>query len=654
MTPLLSRTACFTALAVAMACGNEAEKRLLEIEKERSALPALTAAEQFSQRIGHHGFEADPAWIVIDFGRTVTPDRIAVFPARPPAGENSPANGFPGKLEFEIDESTDFSTSIEVTEWSEASPGAGERLPFLTFEGNRASGRYLRVNVSGFRTDASGAKFFRLGEMVVIENGTNVALGKSVTTSEALQTARAWEPMNLVDGYFWCQPLQGAGGSPTEGHQTSPRKEQQVDGKVWVEIDLGVKRPIDEVHLVPADPKGVTSAPGYGFPTHFRLMADVGTEDEKVILKEDSPPFPGEALPNPGTAQVMKDTDGLEARRIRVECDALWRRGPSTGSPSDYLFALSEIQCWHQGMNFAEGAVVTVSDGVRNNEWFQEALTDGFSSRHPLLSWNQWLDGIQRSEELRKEAESIRRAIFEGERMEAQALRKKAIAIAGGALVFAMIMILAQRARSKKQQESLRERIARDLHDEIGASLSHLAMQGDLARRQLEREELTSGRLENISASARETLDQMRDIVWLLSPKAGGDWQELSLRLEAISRRLLEGSGHDVRAEGVPPGGKPAIERARDLVAFLKESISNAVRHGGASTVRVNFNWGSSLRLSVEDDGKGFDEKEASASSGIGLKHLRERASALGAKLSIRSRPGEGTSILLDMPFRNR
>lgn len=654
MTPLLSRTACFTALSLAVACGNEAEKRLLEIEGERSSLPALTAVEQFSQRIGHHGFEADPAWVVIDFGRTVTPDRIAIFPARPPAGENSPANGFPGKLEFEIDETTEFSTSIEVAEWSESSSGAGERVPFVMLEGNRASGRYLRMNVAGFRSDGSGGKFFKLGEIVVIENGTNVALGCTVTSSEALQTARAWEPMNLVDGYLWCQPLQGAGGSPTEGHRTLPRKEQEVDGKVWVEIDLGVKRPVDEVHLVPADPKGETSAPGYGFPSHFRLVADAGSADEKVILKEDSPPFPGEALPNPGTAQLMKGMEGLEARRIRLECDALWRRGPSTGSPSEFLFALSEIQCWHQGMNFASGAVVTVSDGVRTKEWFPEALTDGFSSRHLLLSWNQWLDGIRRSEELRSEAELIRRAISENERAEAETLKRRAVGIAAGALVFAVLIIFLQRSRSKRQQEQLRERIARDLHDEIGASLSHLAMQGDLARRQLERSELTSGRLEDLSASARETLDQMRDIVWLLSPKAGGDWPELSLRLEAISRRLLEGSGHEVCVEGTPPGGKPAIGRARDLVAFLKESITNAVRHGGASTVRVNLNWGSSLRLAVEDDGKGFDEKEASASSGIGLRHLRERASALGAEVSIRSSPGEGTRILLDMPFRNR
>jgi signal transduction histidine kinase len=254
---------------------------------------------------------------------------------------------------------------------------------------------------------------------------------------------------------------------------------------------------------------------------------------------------------------------------------------------------------------------------------------------------------------LRLQADEIRRKIAVREKEEAAAFGKRAAVIAGGTIILAGAVIALQRRRSKRQQEALRERIARDLHDEIGASLSHLAMQGDLARQQLDRAELTSDRLQNLSDSARETLDQMRDIVWLLSPKAGGDWNELSLRLEAITKRLLEGAGHELRVEGNPPAGKPAIEQARDLVAFLKESLTNARRHGRPSMIKVTLEWGAALLLRIEDDGKGFDEKVASSSSGIGLRHLRERADAMGAKLDLDSCPGTGTRIELRMPFRN-
>ncbi|HVJ45833.1 MAG TPA: histidine kinase, partial [Luteolibacter sp.] len=525
----IHRTLMLAALCVMPVHGQALEERLREIEKERGSLPAVVAVEPAVQRVGHHGYEADPAWVVIDFGKTVTPERIALFPARPPAAGDSPANGFPSSLEIEIDETPEFSTSIEIAGWKEPSPGEGERLPFLMLDGNRASGRYLRVRVDGFREDAAGKRFFRLGEIVVMENGGNVALKKPVTHSPALENARAWEGMNLVDGYFWCQPLHGPGGSPTEGHRTEPRKEPEVNGAVWVDVDLGVRRPIDEIRLVPANPKNVTALAGYGFPTHFRVIADPGTESEKLLLKEDSPPFPAEALPNPGAAPVMIESQGLTARRIRVVCDALWRRGSSAGGPSDFVFALGEIECLHQGMNFAAGAAVPASDGMRTSEWFPEALTDGFSSTHPLLSWDAWLDGIARSEALRSEADDIRRRIHERDREEDATTRKHALWIAGGAVAFAAVALTLQRSRAKRQQEKLREHIARDLHDEIGASLSHLAMQGDLARRQLDRSELKAERLVEISSSARETLDQMRDIVWLLSPKAGGDWADLSL-----------------------------------------------------------------------------------------------------------------------------
>ncbi len=649
----LFRSILILSTVLSGARGGSLESQLDRIERERAALPAVTTAEQTPARMGHHGFGPDAGWVVIDFGRTVVPERIAVFPAGPPAGENATPNGFPAAFDIEIDETPEFTEGIGIARWSEASPGAGERLPFVILQGNRASGRYLRLNVSGLRADGTGGSYFRLGEIVVMENGNNAALGKPVSCSRALESARAWEAVNLVDGYFWCQPLRGAGISPTEGYQTSRRKDPEMKGTVWVEVDLGVRRPLDELHLVPADPKQGIALPGYGFPTHFTVVADPGTEEEKIILREDSPPFPAEALPNPGAAPVITETPGLTARRIRVLCDALWRQGSSARGKSEFLFALAEIQCWHLGTNFAAGAAVTASDPLRSPGWFPEALTDGFSSSHPLLSWDAWLDGIQRSETLRLQAGELRRKIAVREKEEASTFARRAFAATGGTVLLAAAALLVQRVRAKRQQAELRERIARDLHDEIGASLSHLAMQGDLARQQLERSELTSDRLRNLSDSARETLDEMRDIVWLLSPQADGDWGGLSLRLEMIAKRLLEGMDHGVGVDGRPPSGQPAIGQARDLVAFLKEAVTNARRHGGASRVDVSFHWGASLDLRIGDDGKGFDEKAAASFSGMGLRNLKERAVAMGADLSIDSHPGEGTRIHLHMPFRN-
>lgn len=172
------------------------------------------------------------------------------------------------------------------------------------------------------------------------------------------------------------------------------------------------------------------------------------------------------------------------------------------------------------GRNVALDCPVTATAGIINaRAWEPRNLTDGYSSQHELLNWTDWLDGLSKSELLQAEARSIRAQLQRHGEISTRRTVTLAIASAIGIALIAAAALLIQRTRAKQQQDTLRTRIARDLHDEIGASLSHLAMHGDMARQQLERSALTPERLEGISASARETLDQMRDIVWLLAPK---------------------------------------------------------------------------------------------------------------------------------------
>jgi signal transduction histidine kinase len=643
-----------TAGAAAVASMNE---RLKGIQQELESLPKLIPSAQNQQRLGFHGLKADPAWVMIDFGRTVTPERVVIFSARLTVPAGVPSPGFPAAFQIEIADASDFATSIRIAGWKESDPGAGEHVSFLSFEGNRASGRFLRVRVTGFRDDPSqpGQPYFRLGEIVVLEKGQNVALTRPVTSTAGVVSARAWEPRNVTDGYFWCLPLRGRETSPLNGYQSTVRPQPVASGKTWVEVDLGSAVAIDEVHLVPAHPRGrgYADLPGYGFPTHFRVLADPGTDIEKVIRNENNPPYPAAALPNPGAAQVMFATPGLVARRIRVSCEALARRGPvpvDTRMPDQHLLAMSELQCWREGKNLAAGCAVSASDTTTDAGWSPAALTDGHSSRHELLSWTEWLDGLAKSEALQAEARLIRAEL---QRLaETSARRKLTIAIASAiaiALIAAAVLLI-QRTKARRQQDTLRTRIARDLHDEIGASLSHLAMQGDLARQQLQRAELSPDRLEKISASARETLDQMRDIIWLLAPKEG-DWQELSHRMEAIARRLLEGVAHQITHHGKPPEGCPAIEYTRDILAFLKEALTNARKHAHATHVGVDFDWSGPLVITIEDNGQGFDMTEAQNRGGSGLDNLQARATAMKATCEIQSTVGKGTVVRLATPL---
>ena len=630
-------------------------ERLEEIHNELDTLPVLVPSLQTHRRIGFHGHAVDPAWVMIDFEQQVTPERIVLFPARPAVAEQPPSPGFPAELEIEISATAEFQTSVRIARWAEESDGSGEFVEFLSFPGNRASGRFLRVRVTGFRNDPlqPGLQYFRLGEVVVLENGRNVSLGRRVTSTASTEISRRWEAMNVTDGYFWCLPLRGRRVSPTNGYQSEMVDQPVVSDRTWVEVDLGTTQRIDAVHLVPAHPKDFVDLPGYGFPSHFRLLADSGTPDEKLLLDELEPAFPGEALPNPGSAQVMINTAGVHARRLRVTCEAVWRRGPGPGSglsPSVYLMALAELQAWQDGRNVAAGKTVTFANRSNESTWRAEALTDGFSSREDLLDWTTWLNGIQRSAELQAEADRIQ-AAMDGR---AEASRQRLVWGAVGSTVvitlLGLIVVLWLRARAARMREELRARIARDLHDEIGAGLSHLAIQSDLARRQLEQGESVVERLEAMSDTTRQTLDHMRDVIWLLVPKAS-HWGELSNRLQSIASRILEGVEYRIVEEGDRPDGKPPIECSRNLVTFLKEVLTNVRKHSHADDVSVTLTWGQTLLLVVEDNGQGFDTDAARSSGGTGLENLRHRASLLKASLEIQSKPSQGTQIRLAVPL---
>jgi signal transduction histidine kinase len=623
------------------------------IQEELETLPKLVPSLQTYQRIGFHGHGTDSAWVMIDLGREVMPEKIVLFPARPAVASDPPSIGFPSSLEIRISSDTDFSTSELIARWQEASPGDGEQIEFLVFGGNRARGRYLRIYVDGFRIDPlhPGESYYRLGEVVVLQNDQNVALRRRVTSTASTELARRWESMNLTDGYLWCLPLRGSELSPTNGYHSGIIDRAVVSEQVWVEVDLESVQPIDEVHFVPAYPLGFADQPGFGFPTHFRIMADAESENEKVLLDESLPEWPAEALPNPGASQLMLATPGLQARRIRISCEALWTNSVSGDySPREFLLAISELQVWREGKNLALGQPVAAASSLDAPRWNSAALTDGYSSREKLLNWADWLSGIERAQQLREQLAEVDLSI----RVKQEVVRLRVLWGAIGSTVVASFLgltgMLWLRARAKRSVNELRTRIAQDLHDEIGASLSQLAIQSDLAKQHLLRGSLAPKRLEAISKDARQTLDQMRDVIWLLTPQASS-WSDFSHRLEAIANRMLHDVGHDVLVEGEPPQGRPSIEWVRNVLMFLKESLTNARRHSDAECIRVVFVWNNRLVLHVEDNGRGFDVSNAREAGGSGLLNLEQRAATLTGSLDIKSSPDSGTKIILSIPY---
>lgn len=433
------RACLFLLAAVATARADETSLRGLREAIE--SLPAPLPAEQSHGRIGFYGLKTEAAGIMIDLGREVAPDEIVVFPARLPTGSvtGDGSNGFPPSLTVSISDEAPPERAVRLARWSEEEPGSGNRLPFLRLAGNGASGRYLTVAIEAFRSRETGrGEFFTLGEIVVLEGGTNVALGRPVTATASTENAPRWQAGNLSDGFLWCLPFAGRAESPSNGYHSAIGTTLTNPPK-WVEVDLGIDRRIDELQLVPAHPRDFADVGGFGFPPRFRVTGVTGDGGEVSFFDTGTALFP-----NPGAATVSFPGNATPVRRVRVEALELWQR---TG---DFIFALGELRILSGGRNAALGASVAFADTTTTGSWSPAALVDGFSSRHELLDWRDWLDALSERESLLSRQDRLAAVLLE----EREARMRRWLVIAGILVAIvaagAFVMVAAVRRKSER------------------------------------------------------------------------------------------------------------------------------------------------------------------------------------------------------------
>lgn len=194
--------------------------------------------------------------------------------------------------------------------------------------------------------------------------------------------------------------------------------------------------------------------------------------------------------------------------------------------------------------------------------------------------------------------------------------------------------------------EAERERIARELHDEIGQSLTVVLL--GLKRVAADAPPELSSELGLIQDSARAGLDEVRRVARRLRPGVLDDLGLLNA-LAALASEFSESTGVPVRRGFAP--GLPALDREAELVLYrvAQEGLTNAARHSGAGRVDLSLSrQGDAVVLRVADDGHGL----RGAEEGSGLRGMRERALLVGAQLSIGARSGGGTEVRMVVPVR--
>jgi len=215
-----------------------------------------------------------------------------------------------------------------------------------------------------------------------------------------------------------------------------------------------------------------------------------------------------------------------------------------------------------------------------------------------------------------------------------------------------------------QQREALeqeRSRIARDLHDQLGANLTQLALLGELAEADKDAPEEIEGHVQQISQTARETTSALDEIVWAVNP-ANDTLDGLVSYACKYAQDYLALAGLRYRADvpaQLPATTIPPEVRHNVFLAF-KEAVNNVVKHARASEARIRLTLHTraaglppdSFTLEIEDNGRGLGSPDAAAAAKRnGLRNMRKRMEDIGGAFEIGAASGQGTIVRLTVPL---
>lgn len=202
------------------------------------------------------------------------------------------------------------------------------------------------------------------------------------------------------------------------------------------------------------------------------------------------------------------------------------------------------------------------------------------------------------------------------------------------------------RKQQRVRLEQIRNRIATDLHDDMGSTLSSIRIFSDVARSQLiNTQPQIVPMLEKISNNASQLSDNMQDIIWTIK-QDHDKLEDLVTRIREFGLKLCDAKDivFKVHISDTFKTSRLDLEQRRNLYLIFKECLNNAIKYSGCTVIQLFITQQRGhLKMVIEDNGKGFHEKEIT--KGNGLSNIRKRAMEINGSATIESAPGKGTRI---------
>lgn len=492
----------------------------------------------------------------------------------------------------------------------------------------------LRLNIlklSENRTWLSGNYRAALAELMAFAGANNVALNQEVSTNSQESYSYIWSPEALTDGFSLHSNVDR---NPQDPNRV-PLRIRGIE-QAALEFDLGHEHTIDELRLWPLAHSilfNYTSSSGIGFPKGLEIIAarDPNFDDAVSLFHTD------EIYPRAGSNPLMLRVQPTRARYLRISLQNIVH---------DYRIGITELAIDEIEV-FSAGRLV--SAGLRpelrvpqSGNYDTEVLTDGVTAEGKILPLRRWLKDFAKRAQLERNLAQLQQNLLIASEVE----RQRAVFLTFAAiglvilllLLFGLIYLMLQR-----HWAGIRENIACDIHDHLGANMMSVAHTLELLQHSQDSVSPKEARLyKGAIQTARESAQDARQIVQFLEQETSGrSWVE-QVRESAL---LIMGEIElEMDFQEIKGFNQMNLSRQWDLMMFIKEALNNSSKYSEATQARLALlSHAGKLCVEIEDNGVGIPEDR------LPLKHLEIRASRFKSKLELRTAPGQGTRIRLQL-----
>ncbi len=574
-------------------------------------------------------------WIEVEFQAEHALDNVILVPViRRDAQTGFQADGFPRSFRLIAGTRSDLRGTVvaEYTPEQRFLP----RIAPLVIPCGGISASWIRIEADRLSLRAFDERYaFQLSEIMAFSGPENAALHQLVHSKSNRRDGLAWGAQFAVDG-FVPYLMDAASGEKSVAFMSRINPENLPS----LTIDLGRSVPVSRLHLHAIDTSDVLPQ---------ALSSDFGIPRRMHLEGAGRPDF-SDAVPLLDLnlsdiyhmAPVMVWTFPQTAcRYVRLNItEPAADRDHGAAGPR---FGFAEIELYSPSGNAALGRPVTGTNILENPNRSCARLTDGRNMYGTILSTRTWMEQLARRHDLETErprVEAELNARHERQKNNLRRLGWLSALLAGG--IGATFLI--DRLLRLRQIRAMEQRIAADLHDELGANLHTIGLLSDLAENAKNSPEERSLYHQRIRDVTERSGIAVRSCTNMFSSTALS--KGLRDDMQRTAQRIMAGIEHDFAIEGEENISRLRPRTCFDLFLFYKESLVNISRHSGATRFSTRLKiTPARISLTIRDTGRGL----AGADSAGIPKSLKRRARLLRAEISVETPPEGGTAIHLQI-----